>query len=30
MLNCVLFNAFFVYTMLNTNTVKYKNFLPDL
>jgi hypothetical protein len=28
--NCVLFNAFFVYRMLNTNKVKYKNFLREL
>jgi len=27
LLNCVLFNAFFVYRTLNTNKVKYKNFL---
>jgi len=30
LLNCVLFNAFFVYRTLNTNKVKYKNFLPEL
>ena len=30
LLNCVLFNTFFVYRTLNTNKVKYKNFLPDL
>jgi len=30
LLNCVLFNAFFVYGTLNTNKVKYKNFLPEL
>ena len=27
LLNCVLFNTFFVYRTLNTNKVKYKNFL---
>jgi len=27
LLNCVLFSAFFVYRALNTNRVKYKNFL---
>jgi hypothetical protein len=27
LLNCVLFNVFFVYRTLNTNKVKYKNFL---
>jgi len=30
LLNCVLFNAFFVYRTLNTNKVKYKNFLPEV
>jgi len=30
LLNCVLFNAFFVFRMLNTNKVKYKNFLREL
>jgi len=30
LLNCVLFNAIFVYRTLNTNKVKYKNFLPEL
>ena len=30
MLNCVLFNAFFVYRTLNTNKVKYKNFLHEV
>jgi hypothetical protein len=30
LLNCVLFSAFFVYRTLNTNKVKYKNFLPEL
>ena len=30
LLNCVLFNALFVYRMLNTNKVKYKNFLHEL
>jgi membrane-associated HD superfamily phosphohydrolase len=30
LLNCVLFNTFFVYRMLNTNKVKYKNFLHEL
>ena len=30
LLNCVLFNIFFVYKMLNTNKVKYKNFLHEL
>jgi len=30
LLNCVLFNASFVYRMLNTNEVKYKNFLHEL
>jgi hypothetical protein len=29
-LKCVLFNIFFVYRMLNTNKVKYKNFLHKL
>jgi hypothetical protein len=27
LLNCVLFNAFFMYRTLNTNKMKYKNFL---
>jgi hypothetical protein len=33
LLNCALFNAFFVYrntNTLNTNKVKYKNFLPEV
>ena len=30
LLNCVLFNAFFVYRTLNTNKVKYKNFLHEV
>jgi len=30
LLNCVLFNAFFVYRILNTNKVKYKNFLHEV
>ena len=31
LLNCALFNAFFVYRTLNTNkTVKYKNFLHEV
>jgi len=30
LLNCVLFSAFFVYRTLNTNKVKYKNFLHEL
>jgi len=30
LLNCVLFNAFFVYRMPNTNKVKYKNFLHEV
>ena len=30
LLNCVLFNAFFVYRTLSTNKVKYKNFLHEL
>jgi len=30
LLNCVLFNAFFVYRTLNTNKVKYKNFLHEI
>ena len=30
LLNCVLFNAFFVCRTLNTNKVKYKKFLPEL
>jgi hypothetical protein len=30
LLNCVLFNALFVYRTLNTNKVKYKNFLQEL
>jgi len=30
LLNCVLFKAFFVYRMLNTNKIKYKNFLHEL
>jgi len=30
LLNCVLFNAFFVYRTLNTNKVKYKKFLHEL
>jgi len=29
LLNCVLFIAFFVYRTLNTNKVKYKNFLHE-
>jgi hypothetical protein len=30
LLNCVLFNAFFVYRTLNTKRVKYKNFLHEV
>ena len=30
LLNCVLFNTFFMYRTLYTNKVKYKNFLPEL
>jgi len=30
LLNGVLFNAFFVYGTLNTNNVKYKNFLHEV
>jgi len=30
LLNCLLFNVFFVYRTLNTNKVKYKNFLHEL
>ena len=30
LLNCVLFNAFFVYRTLNSNKVKYKNFPREL
>ena len=30
LLNCVLFKAFFVYRTLNTNKVKYKNFLHEV
>ena len=30
LLNCVLFNAFFAYRTLNTNKVKYKNFLHEV
>ena len=30
LLNCVLFNVFFVYRALSTNKVKYKNFLPEV
>jgi len=30
LLNCVLFSEFFVYRTLNTNKVKYKNFLHEL
>ena len=30
LLNCVLFNAFFVHRTLNTNKVKYKNFLHEV
>jgi hypothetical protein len=30
LLNCVLFNTFFVYRTLNTNDVKYKNFLHEV
>jgi hypothetical protein len=30
LLNCVLFNAFFVYGTLNTNQIKYKNFLHEV
>jgi len=29
-LNCVLFNAFFVCRTVNTNKVKYKNFLHEV
>jgi len=29
-LNCALFSAFFVYRTLNTNKVKYKNFLHEV
>jgi hypothetical protein len=30
LLNCVLFNTYFVYRTLNTNKVKYKNFLHEV
>ena len=30
LLNCALFNAFFVYRTLNTSKVKYKNFLHEV
>jgi hypothetical protein len=30
LLNCVFFNAFFVYRTLNTNKIKYKNFLHEV
>ena len=30
LLNCALFNAFFVYRTLNTKKVKYKNFLHEV
>jgi hypothetical protein len=30
LLNCVLLIAFFVYRTLNTNKIKYKNFLHEL
>jgi len=30
LLNCVIFNTFFVYRTLNTNKVKYKNFLHEV
>jgi hypothetical protein len=30
LLNCVLFNAFFVYRTLNTNKIEYKNFLHEV
>ena len=30
LLNSVLFNAFFVYRTLNTDKVKYKNFLHEV
>ena len=30
LLNCVLFSAFFVYRTLNTNKVRYKNFLHEV
>jgi hypothetical protein len=30
LLNCALFNAFFVQRTLNTNKIKYKNFLHEL
>jgi len=30
LLNCVLFNALFMYRRLNTNKVKYKNFLHEV
>jgi len=30
LLNCVLLNTFFLYRILNTNKVKYKNFLYEL
>jgi len=30
LLNCVLFSAFFVYRTLNTNKVKYKNFMQEV
>jgi len=30
LLNCVLFNTFFVYRTPNTNKVKYKNFLHEV
>ena len=30
LLNCVLFNAFFMHRTLNTNKVKYKNFVHEL
>jgi hypothetical protein len=30
LLNCVLFNVFFVYRTLNTNKIKYNNFLHEV